>query len=813
MTYLWIMTMRSLRKIIHKLARQSYKRLLICIVSILFFLWYVCLPDALFQDPTSTILLDRQGELLGAKIASDMQWRFPPNQEVPESFQLAITTFEDQRFYYHPGVDPIAILRALYQNISQQRVVSGASTLTMQVIRLARKGKSRTLGEKMIEMIWATRLEARHSKSEILSLYASHAPFGGNIVGIDAASWKYFGRPADQLSWAETATLAVLPNAPGLIHPGRNRDALKIKRDRLLERLVQRDIIDSTTCYLSQQEPLPGAPKTLPSTAPHLLERIHTQRRSSDGYLSTIHSTLDKTLQKRANEIVDRFYKALSKNGVHNIAAMIVEVETGSVISYIGNTNPVGKSDNGHAVDVITAPRSSGSILKPLLYASMLNDGELLPDRLVSDIPSFYQGYVPVNYDHTYSGTVPAHQALARSLNIPAVRMLHEYGISRFYDRLKDLGITTLHRSPGEYGLTLILGGAEVNLEDICTIYTNMSRTLRHFERNGYQYNPDEYRRLSYIVEAYPDSNKQAVLYPYGKLSASAIWLTFEAMLAVTRPQVDQYWQRFSSSHKIAWKTGTSFGARDAWAIGCTPAYVVGVWVGNANGEGRPGLTGIQAAAPVMFELFNILPLEDKWFSPPLRELVEVEVCVKSGYLATGRCPKKEILIPPKGQETLPCAYHRDIWLDSTKTYRVHSNCESPSNMVRESWFVLPPVEAHYYKPRHPDYRILPSYRTDCTLAIQQQVQNMELIYPRHAAKIYVPVDLNGKPSSTVFEITHRSPETAIYWHLDQTFVGSTREIHQMALNPSPGKHSITWVDQNGETLTQSFEIINKTVN
>ncbi len=772
--------------------------------------WYFCLPEPLFKEPTSTVMLDRNRELLGAKIAEDMQWRFPARKTVPLAFQQSITTFEDQRFFYHPGVDPFALLRAIYQNISRGKVVSGASTLSMQVIRLSRKGQSRTFWEKCIEIIWATRLEWRYSKQDILALYASNAPFGGNIVGLDAAAWKYFGRSPEKLSWAETATLAVLPNAPGLIHPGRNRTALEEKRNRLLSRLVEKNVIDSLTCYLAQQEPIPGSPKPLPSLAPHLLERLHARQNPAKLEISSIHSTIDLRIQQRANQIVDRYHRSLKRNSVHNIAALIVSVETGEVISYVGNTSPVDRVDHGHAVDIITAPRSSGSILKPLLYASMLHDGELLPRMLIPDIPSFYNGYVPVNYNQTYAGSIPADQALARSLNIPAVRMLHEYGIPRFYDRLKDMGLTTLHRPPGDYGLTLILGGAEVNLEDLCKVYAAMARTLVNYQDHERQYDLREYRPLRYIYAQEKSQVNEDALQLQGKLSAAAIWLTFEAMLEVSRPETERYWQHFSSSQKIAWKTGTSFGARDAWAVGCTPEYVVGVWVGNADGEGRPGLTGIHAAAPVMFDLFNTLPASNTWFDQPQDELLAVDVCKHSGYLASTLCPEIQQLIPYRGQETLPCPYHKTVWLDHTHTYRVHSECESPSLMEQKSWFVLPPVEAYYYKSRHPDYKVLPPYRSDCMYEGRSliQGQSMELMYPRHAARIYVPINLDGQPSSTVFEVAHRHDDTPIHWHLDQTFLGTTREIHQMALNPNPGKHILTWVDQWGETLTQEFEVI-----
>jgi len=787
----------------------SIKKWVVIVCAMVLGLMYIfCLPRQLFDDSVSTVLLDRNGKLLGAKIAKDMQWRFPPVDSVPQKFQYAITTFEDKRFRYHPGVDPIAIVRAVYQNITYGGIHSGASTLTMQVIRLARKGQPRTWGEKITEIIWATRLELSKTKAEIMALYASHAPFGGNIVGLDAAAWKYFGRSSTHLSWAETATLAVLPNAPALIHPGRNPDQLIRKRNRLLARLRDRAIIDSLTCYLAQQEPLPEAPQPLPTHAPHLLERIHQHHHRS----SQIESTIDYDKQVRANNVVNRFHKALRNNGVHNIATLVTEVATGQVIVYIGNTPQLDNIDHGHAVDITTAPRSSGSILKPLLYANMLHDGELLPYSLVPDIPSNFNGYVPVNFNRTYLGSVPADQALARSLNIPAVRMLHDYGVGKFYDRLNAMGISTLHRPPGDYGLTLILGGAEVTLEDMTHLYTGMVQQLLDIDPlitsgNAYQNGNLVYTRTTKKNQAKKTPKANRDVFRLGKY---ATWYTFEAMLAVTRPNMERYWQQFSSTQKIAWKTGTSFGARDAWSIGCTPEYVVSVWVGNADGEGRPGLSGLHAAAPIMFELFQILPSRSDWFSPPTEELVEVTICAKSGMLATSRCPTTPLPVSPVGQYTSSCNYHKYVWVDSTHSHQLHSECASPNEMQRVSWFVLPPIQEHYYKVQHPGYRTLPPFSLTCqnsrpTLSNQSP---MELIYPRQATKIYVPKDLDGKSSSTVFEVTHRRSNVAIYWHLDQTFIGTTTDFHQMALNPDPGPHKLTWVDEEGNSLHQSFEII-----
>ena len=607
--------------------------------------------------------------------------------------------------------------------------------------------------------------------------------------------------------------MAVLPNAPSLIHPGRNRDLLKQKRDRLLDKLWQRQVIDSLSCWLAKQESLPEAPLPLPAHAPHLLELAKDKSYSLHAKTekTAIVSTLNQNLQIRSNDILQRFYRNLKNNGVHNAAALIVEVETGDIKAYIGNTHSEALGLHGHAVDITTAPRSTGSILKPFLYASMLNDGELLPHALVPDIPSFFKGYAPVNYSQDYLGAVPAHQALARSLNVPAVRMLRDYGIPKFYEKLQGLGMHTLHRQPNEYGLTLILGGAEANMWDICAIYAGMARTLKHFYRYEGAYHPETFRRLNYqkdLSQGALAPGEFSSLHPVGILSAASIWHTFEAMEEVTRPSTEKYWQYFSSSQRIAWKTGTSFGNRDAWAVGVNPNYVVGVWVGNADGEGRPGLTGIATAAPILFELFNILPAPENWFEAPYQEMEQVEVCSQSGYLASPHCPKRTEWIPIPGQESAMCTYHKRIWLDTEKKYQIHSDCASKDQMEAVSWFVLPPIQEHYYESRNPTYSPLPPMRSDCAEQVPGTTRAMQLIYPQHRAQIYVPVELDGTTGRTVFELTHRNPSAQVHWHLDQTYIGSTEEFHEMALKPDPGRHTLTVVDQWGESLVREFEIL-----
>ena len=720
---------------------------------------------------------------------------------LPDKYKKAAILYEDRFFYYHPGVNPLSLLRALLQNLNKGEIVSGGSTLTMQVIRLARKGKSRTIPEKIIEIVLATRLELTGSKKEILCLYASYAPFGGNVVGIDAASWRYYGRPPEQLSWAETATLAVLPNAPSLIHPGKNRSLLIQKRNLLLEKLAGKGLLDSLDCELAKLEALPDKPYPLPSNTPHLMDRVYTQNRGS-----RVHSSLDASLQERVSMIIEEHHKRLKHNNIHNACCLVLDTRTGEVMAYVGNTYNPGRPEFGGDVDIITAPRSTGSILKPILYCMMLEEGEILPGTLVPDIPTQYTGYSPKNFTLTYDGAVPARRALARSLNIPAVRMLQTHGFERFYYQLEELGIHTLRYPASHYGLSLILGGAEGSLWDITGVYASMGRVLDRYNQSG-QYLSEDIHPPVYTYHDMPIKQvNEGSADNTHSFSAASLWLTFQSLLDVNRPYSQAGWKSFSSSGKIAWKTGTSFGFRDGWAIGTSPVFTIGVWVGNADGEGRPGLTGIAVAAPILFDVFNTRP-RSNWFQSPVNELYPVAVCHKSGHLPGPFCYSIDtIYVPARGRASAPCPYHRKIHLSPDGMYRVNSDCRAISGMRHESWFVLPPAQEWYYRAKNPDYRILPQIHPDCKA--MDDIEFMEMVYPRHSARIYVPREMDGSKGEIILEAAHRHPSSLIYWHLNETYIGTTRYIHKLGIAPKKGSYLLTLVDENGYTLVHRFEII-----
>jgi penicillin-binding protein 1C len=757
--------------------------------------------------------------LLGARIANDGQWRFPPCDTVPEKFRRSIIAFEDRHFYRHPGINPLSIARAFKQNIQARRIVSGGSTLTMQTIRLSR-GERRTIGEKLLEAVLATRLECRYSKSEILAIYASHAPFGGNVVGLDAAAWRYFGHPPDQLSWAEAATLAVLPNMPSMIHPAKNRRALLEKRNRLLLYLYENGNMDATDYDLAISEHLPSEPLPLPQTAPHLVAWFYQR----DGGRH-IRSSVDKNIQMQVEAILERWHSTFVRSDIRNMAAMVIDVHTNETLAYCGNVR-FDDHKSSNQVDIIRAPRSTGSILKPFLYYITLQDGLILPNTLLPDVPLNINGFVPQNFNMQYDGAVPASRMISRSLNIPSVYLLREYSVPKFYDFLKRAGLTTLTQPPSHYGLSLILGGAEATLWDVSFMYSDMARSLQNMPRIQGSVVPlrcpstasglsgaalstkspgGEEARLS------ADRSLPGSRLPVGKteilptvFSPGGVWQVFDAIKEVNRPEeID--WRHIPSMQRIAWKTGTSYGFRDAWAVGVTGRYVVGVWVGNANGESKPELTGGRTAAPVMFDIFNMLA-PSPWFNRPEGEYVEALVCRQSGRLKSRFCDEADtLLILPNGLRTTACPYHTPVNLSLDGRYRLYENCiEAGQQAIRQNRFVLPPVWEWYYKHHHPEYTTLPPFMPGCG---EGALSPMAFIYPHGNARVYLPEQLDGSKGEITFELAHSNSHATVFWHLDSDYLGFTRDFHKYTFRPSHGKHRVTVVDNEGNTLSAGITV------
>ncbi len=735
--------------------------------------------------PLSVAIRDRDGVLLGASVAADGQWRFPAGPDVPETFARCLVAFEDRRFYLHPGIDPLALARALVQDIRAGRVVSGGSTITMQTVRLISGNPPRTVAEKVREAFLALLLEARYTKREILALYAENAPFGGNVVGLEAASWRYFNRSPESLTLAEAATLAVLPNQPALVHPAArdeaNRERLGQKRDRLLARLLADGKIAEGTYRLSLEEPLPEKPWPLPRLAPHYLDRVRETGGGPD-------TTLDRALQTGVTAILERWSSRLAGSGIRNAGAVVIDTKTGDFLAYVGNTGLDREGDHAAEVDMVRARRSTGSLLKPFLYGALLDAGLILPRQLVVDIPTRIGSYRPENNVPVYQGVVRADQALSRSLNVPAVRELREYGIAPFLDLLRASGFTTFTRAADEYGLPLILGGGECEMEEMARAYASLMNR----------------------AAGYRPSGRGPVSLSESPLSRGAAWLALRALVAGTRPEEESLWESWASARNIAWKTGTSYGNRDAWAMGTTPDFTVGVWVGNATGEGRPELKSATTAAPILFEIFSRLPATG-WPAEPEAELARVTVCSKSGYLAGPSCAETEIALKPRDAPSGdPCPWCRPV------SYTPDGRWRATASDLAESWpgelplvrneFVLPPTLEWWYARHAVNYRKLPpwipGHKGDSASG------DLSIAFPEEGTNAFIPVELDGTPGAIILQAVSRQRGAVLYWDLDGDYLGETREYHEFSVRPAPGRHVLTVTDSGGRSVTRAFTVL-----
>lgn len=740
------------------------------------FLLFLCIPVPKFDDPYSTVLTAANGELLGAHIADDGQWRFPATNNYSEKYLACVLEYEDRWFFRHHGFNPVAFIQALIENTRAGHVVRGGSTISMQVVRLARHNKPRTYGEKLLEVILAVRLELHYSKQSILNLYAAHAPFGGNVVGIDAAAWRYFHTTPDQLSWSEAATLAVLPNAPSMIHPGKARERLLDKRDALLLRMVTSKAFIPRRYHvpefthddyeLALMERLPDKPYDMPMLAYHYLM---DQEKTHKGEQCQSH--INYQLQKNVLRIMERHYAANTQNQIENAAVYVLDYIENQTVAYVGNNI---KAKDAAMVDMVKAQRSTGSILKPFLFAAMLDEGTLLPTMLLPDVPMNLSGFTPRNYSGQYWGAVPADEALQHSLNAPFVHLLKTYGFQKFHALLKRLNLSGIVFEPDHYGLSLIVGGAEASLFDLANAYGRMGRELA----TGDDLTP---------------------------FSPEAIAVTFNVMKGLTRPSSQTGWSGFSSSKQVAWKTGTSFGFKDAWAIGLTNRYVIGVWVGNADGEGRPGLTGVGAAAPILFDVAAVL--NDNYTRPASTpESIEVEVCTESGYPSTERCQHtKKVFMPDVEIMTGPCPYHKKVFLDSTRQYQVLPDCYPVDQQCYETYFVLPPVLEWFYKQHSAKYKPLPALYPNCATAHPDDL--MAFVYPKSDARVTIPIGIKGDRQQVVFEIAHRNPGKTIFWTLNDTYLGQTRWNHQMPIDVERGRYVLRCVDEDGVEISRKIVV------
>ncbi|MEJ2543071.1 MAG: penicillin-binding protein 1C [Calditrichaceae bacterium] len=749
------------------------------ILFLLVFLGYfiVPLPHPLFINDYSTVILDRNDQILRVFLNDAEQWHFPPDaeQQIPHKLKLAVLEYEDQHFYNHPGINPVAIIRALYQNITTGEVVSGASTLTMQVARLMNP-KERTYFNKFLEILQALKIEVKFSKNEILKLYLDHAPYGGNIVGYQAAALRYYNIIPGKLTWGQAAMLAVLPNAPGLISPVSNPQKLIQKRNNLLKRLKNKAIIDKETFDLACLEEIPDHSISLGFSAPHLAR--HLKMNSADA--AVFNTTIDKKLQDEIEQIVSIHGNYLESQGILNASALVVETQTGKVAAYIGSDDFFDTEAKGQ-VDGVLAPRSSGSILKPFLYALSMDEGYILPQTLIKDVPSYYGAFSPSNADLSYRGVVPASQALIHSLNVPAVRLLYQYGYEPFYYFLKEAGLTTLFRHYEDYGLSLILGGAETTVWEMAAMYRGLA-------------NYGKFQQIHLLKDEQTNHSFKKDL-----ISPGACYLTLNILNELHRPGSEAYWQQYQNQWPLAWKTGTSYGQRDGWAIGVNPQWTIAVWVGNFEGQGNANISGSGCAGPILFEIFNYLPKDPalSWFIKPQDDLGKVSICMETGFLAGENCPHKLGVDAPADMKSLSiCPYHRRIFVNHSEDKQVCSLCWQDINHHSIIKLIYPPDVSQYLRKNGQIAESLPPHLSTCPALAQGNP--LQIIYPQEQTALWIPRDFDGTLQKVNLKAAHQQKNCQVYWYLDDKYKGRSIEVHELALALDKGWHELEVIDEAG---------------
>jgi penicillin-binding protein 1C len=735
------------------------------------------------DDDCSKILFSSQGELLRVWLNENEQYQFPKGEKISEKYKAAVLHFEDKRFNWHFGIDPIAIIRAVKQNAKAKKIESGASTITMQVARL-KKPKKRTFFAKLMEAHFALRMELWKSKDEIFAEYASVAPMGGNIVGAETACWRFFGHGSLEITWAEAALLALLPNRPSALNLEKEREKLLERRNSLLKSLAKAGYINTETLNSALQESLPKVNADWRFKTPHYAEAVLALFPKQN----ILHGTIDGKIQARLEGIAKNYGHRIREYSNVNISVLIAETKTGKIRGYFGSLDYYDSLSKG-MIDGVRARRSTGSIMKPFLYALAMERGPYTPESLIEDVPTWFRGFSPQNSDKSYSGILPLKEALTRSLNVPAVKILSDYGVEDFQLWLKNAGLDGLSRSSESYGLSLILGGGEASLQELVPLYSMLMNEGKRTE-------------LKWLEDSIPDKNEQL-------LQSVTAYHIKEILTSVKRSDFEQYHLQFNNRIPVAWKTGTSYGSRDAWAIGVNEQWTIGVWAGNFAGGSVPNLSGSSTAAPLLFSLFNNLSDHKRklWREFPRdANFEEVKICELSGYKAKPICPhRKNILLPVNRMQSRVCSFHKETIISRSTGFEVCSLCwnaEDTLHIVEEHY--SPAVRNELRKTgREPKAEALHNPRC---LAKKESAQ-FSIVYPENGAKLFLPSSDALSEMGFIAIAAHKQRDAELQWFLNGAFLGITKGEHKMAVTVGSGEHRIGVQDTLGIYLETRFRV------
>ncbi|MCT8961912.1 peptidoglycan glycosyltransferase PbpC [Pseudomonas veronii] len=749
-------------------------------------IWPLPLP----RDDLARVVLAEDGTPLWRFADANGVWRYPvQTAEVSPYYLDALLTYEDRWFYQHPGVNPLALARATWQNLTGARVVSGGSTLSMQVARLL-DPHSRTFHGKLRQLWRTAQLEWHLSKAEILNLYLNRAPFGGTLQGVAAASWAYLGKSPAQLTHAEAALLAVLPQAPSRLRPDRHPQRAQEARDKVLRRLGEFQVWPSSAVAEALEEPLLLAPRLEPSLAPLLARRLN--RPDSPPLIRT---TLDATLQRRLEDLLLGWRARLPE--YTSAAILVVEEDSMAVRAYLGSVDINDAKRFGH-VDMISALRSPGSTLKPFLYGMALDDGLIHSESLLQDVPRRYGDYRPGNFSMGFTGAVPASTALSSSLNLPAVQLLEAYGPKRFAAQMRIGGVPLALPALAEPNLALILGGAGSRLEDLVSGYSAFARDGR-----------------SATIRLQPDDTlKERPL-----LSPGSAWIVRRILSGQARPDRDPR-AELVQRPVLAWKTGTSYGFRDAWAIGVGPRYLIGVWIGRPDGTPVPGQFGLASAAPLMLQVHDVLTNRDsqRGISAPVKPVPAnvgvAAICWPLGQpmsRSDPNCRRQRFAwtldntTPPTLlalDQPLGVGLMESVWVNP-KGLRVDAHC--PGAQLKNIALWPAPLEPWLPRAERRDAR-LPAADPDCPPPALAASSPLSIVGVREGDQLRLPA---ASQQALRLKISALGGSGRRWWFLNGAPLGDS--ANQDSINASfeqLGRYQLSVLDEAGQTARIEFSVV-----
>jgi len=724
------------------------------------------LPKERLFPEKSTIVYYKGGKLARIYLTHDDKVRiFTPYKNIPKKIIGIFLISEDRYFFYHFGVNPLSIIRALINNLKAKKIVSGGSTITMQIARMI-EPKNRNILSKIIEATRAIQLELHYSKKKLMEIYLNITPYGSNIEGIGAASYIYFGKPITALNSQEIALLTIIPKNPNLLNLKRgNKNRVFRYYGKLLKKLKSKKILNRED-YLRGLK-IKGFPvkKSLPFDIPHYSDFLKTKFPKTKKILTTI----DYNIQKGVEKIVKNHYQSIKNLGVRNLAVVVINNREKSFEAIIGSQDYFDK--NGGQIKGFLSRRSPGSTLKPFLYALAIENGLLNTETLLKDIPIEFKAYAPKNYKDIYRGLVPTKSALSQSLNVPAVNLLKEVGLEKFYKFLRRLKFDSL-KSFDNYGLSIILGGCGINLLELTRAYSV-------FPLGGKLYD------IKYIKG---EKNLRArKIY-----SPGTVYLISEILSEHRRPDFPESWKYIENIPIIAWKTGTSYGHFDAWSIGFNPDYTIGVWSGNFNNESSADIIGAKIATPLLFEIFNSLKNRgrgEKWFKRP-GDLIKIDVCRYSGMLPIeGEKNLKQVYVLKNRVPRKKCPYHKKYFIDKRSGKIVCPSIMKDDGIYEERIFrVFPPDIAFWYQKRGILLEKLPERDKRCGNISDYKIA--KILFPENKQVFIFP----GNISIEKRKIPLKS-DMSVYWFIDNRFIGKG---FKMFYSAKQGIHKIEIIDENG---------------